>query len=162
MRAVIQRAGARLHAAGAMDDTLEALEEQHCELLDRLEATEKRLAALTTPFLELLVYLEREVGAHFALEEQALFPVLARHPEVAAGALPTMMEEHATLRARLGELGEALRHGSVASQVALVEAITDLLRAHIVKEDTVLFALARLTLSPDEQDEVERLAQALR
>ena len=144
-----------------MDDTIAVLERQHCELLARLEATADRLAALALPLLELLAYLEGEVGAHFALEERTLFPILARHPELAAGSLPVMEQEHASARTRVAELAEALRHGTVASQVGAVEAIIDILRAHIAKEDTVLFALARLTLSADERAEIERLARGL-
>jgi len=144
-----------------MDDTIDVLGQQHCELLARLDATADRLAALALPLLELLAYLEREMGTHVALEERALFPVLARHPELAAGPLPIMEQEHAIFRARTGELADALRYGTVASQVGAVEAIIDLLRAHLAKEDTVLFAVARTTLSDDERREVERLARAL-
>jgi hemerythrin-like domain-containing protein len=143
-----------------VDDTFDVLEQQHCALLARLDATAEQLAALTLPLLDLLTYLEGDVGAHFTLEERALFPILARHPELAAGPLPVMEEEHASFRALLGRLGDALRHGTVASQVGVVESLIDLLRAHIAKEDTVLFALARLTLTPEERGEVERLARA--
>jgi len=145
-----------------MDDTIDVLGQQHYELLDQLDLMAERLAGLAMPLLEFLAYLEREMETHCALEERALYPILARQPELATGALPIMEQEHAIFRTRLGELADALRYGTVASQVGAVEGIIDLLRSHIAKEDTVLFTLARATLSTDERQEVDCLAQALR
>lgn len=136
-----------------MDDAIGDLLNQHDALLRRLDDTAARLAALTVPLLELLAYLESEVEEHFTLEEHGLFPVLARDPTLPSDTLPLLVGEHARARAQHRALGEALRHGSVASQVRAAETLIDLLRAHVAKEDGVL-AVAAATLSAAERDEV--------
>lgn len=142
-----------------MSDAIGDLLSQHDELLTRLDDTAARLAALTVPLLELLAYLETEVEAHFACEEHGLFPVLARDATLPADAWRLLVDEHAAARGRYAELADALRHGSVARQVAAAEDLIDLLRAHVAKEDAVL-TVAAATLSVAARDEVERRVQA--
>jgi hemerythrin-like domain-containing protein len=143
-----------------MDDAIGDLLRQHDDLLVRLDDTAARLATLTVPLLELLAYLESEVEGHFALEEGALFPVLEHDPALPADTLPRLIDEHATARAQHRHLAEALRYGSVASQVRAAEALIDLLRAHVAKEDAVL-AMAASTLSASQRGEVARRVAAL-
>jgi len=143
-----------------MDDAIGDLLHQHDDLLARLDDTAARLATLTVPLLELLAYLESEVEGHFALEEGALFPVLEHDPTLPADMLPLLIDEHAMARAQHRELAEALRYGSVASQVRAAEAVIDLLRAHVAKEDAVL-AVAAATLSAAQRDAVARRVATL-
>ncbi len=138
-----------------MDDAIGELLGQHDALLVRLDDTAERLAALTVPLLELLAYLESEVEGHFACEERGLFPVLAREALLPADTRALLIEEHAAARAQRAELGAALRHGSVASQVRAAETLIDLLRAHVAKEDGVL-AVAAATLPAVQREEVAR------
>lgn len=130
---------------GPMANPVASLLRQHDELLARLDATVARLAALTAPLRELLAYLETEVDGHFVVEEQVLFPKLAGSAAVAPEAIPLFVEEHAAARAHARALGEALQHGTVACQVAAAEALIDLLRAHVAKEDAMLLAVAAVT-----------------
>lgn len=138
-----------------MDDAIGDLLRQHDTLLVRLDDTAARLVALTVPLLELLAHLEAEVEGHFALEENALFPVLAGEALLPADTRALFVAEHAAARARRAELADALRHGSVASQVLAAETLIDLLRAHVAKEDAVL-TVAAATLPAVQRDEIAR------
>ncbi|MEB2283741.1 MAG: hemerythrin domain-containing protein [Myxococcales bacterium] len=118
---------------------------QHDETLASLDAIAERLAALAAPLRELVAYFEAEMEEHFAVEEERLFPQLAACADVAPDTIPLLVAEHGAARARLGELAEALAHGSVASQVAAAESLIDLFRAHVAKEDAMLLAVAVVT-----------------
>jgi hemerythrin-like domain-containing protein len=145
-----------------MSDTIDVLIRQHLDVLVRLDGVAEQFAALCAPLEEFLTFLGDELDRHFTLEEEAFFPVLARHRRFEEGAVRLMQEEHVACRDLAGKLDAAVRHGTVAAQVETTQAIIDLLRSHIAKEDTILFALARVTLSADELREVEQRARGLR
>ena len=138
-----------------MTTTMQLLSMQHQDVLARLTAVEAVLGdaddRLLTAFAS---YLEGEVVHHFGLEEQALFPVLARHLSSTQGPLAVMHAEHAEFR----ELLNSLRSGGSAGQRTYARSVIDLLRAHIAKEDHVLFPMAERLLSAEEKNEVERRA----
>jgi hemerythrin-like domain-containing protein len=144
-----------------MTATIDLLTAQHQHVLARLAAVEVETANgdasnLTT----FAAYLDDEVARHFALEEQALFPLLARHLSQAQGPLAVMNAEHATFRDLLARLTDALRAGDRAAQLADVRELIELLRAHIAKEDSVLFPMAARLLNPAERDELNRRGAA--
>ena len=65
-----------------MNATIGLLSTQHQQVLARLAAVEADLARNATLDLgEFVTYLQSEVGDHFTLEEEALFPIVARHVE---------------------------------------------------------------------------------
>lgn len=138
-----------------METTLVLLEAEHRGVLARLDDVEALLGAPCADLPGFHAFLDRDVAAHFALEEEVLFPVLARHPALAEGPVAIMLREHALFRAQLGLLGDAVDRRDVPAQTAAVVALVALLRAHIAKEDGVLFELARATLSPGELQEIE-------
>ena len=142
--------------------TIERLGAQHQEVLARLADTEAGLDAQTSPDLgRFHTYLEYEVVAHFGLEEDALFPLLERHMSPQFGPLAVMNAEHLEFRELLAAFGDAVRGGNVPVQTACARQIIDRLRAHIAKEDRVLFPMATQVLSADELAEVEHRAAAL-
>lgn len=147
-----------------MNTTIELLGSQHQEVLAHLEAIEHAMAlsAATGDIADFVSYLECEVMDHFVIEEQALFPVLARHIGQAQGPLAMMDAEHSIFRQLLAELGVASRSRDIEQQQRRTQDITDLLRAHIAKEDQVLFPMAAHMLSPQEHAEVDARAAALR
>ena len=146
-----------------MDGTIQILGSQHQDVLARLAEVEARLEPDTTAAAaDLAAYLEREVLDHFVLEEEALFPQLALHIGVDGGPLAVMNAEHAEFRSLLEDLGVALRAGDVAAQRHNTEALIELLRGHIFKEDHVLFPLALRLLTPDEIQRVDTLGRERR
>jgi len=142
-----------------MTQTIELLTAQHQDVLAHLATVE---ATLTTAdalnLADFVTYLENEVAGHFALEEHALFPALARHLSTDHGPLAVMHAEHASFRQLLAGLAAAMRAGDGAAQQAHAAELIQLLRAHIAKEDHVLFPMAARLLSAAEHAEVNARA----
>jgi iron-sulfur cluster repair protein YtfE (RIC family) len=118
---------------------------------------------------ELRAGIQGEVMGHFREEEQALFPVLGRHLDVAEGPIAMLMEEHAHFRelelefeAGLAALESGAAGEWVERLAAAVEAMCGLMPGHIEKEDAVLFPIAESVLSDVEWAEAERLWQRAR
>ena len=92
-----------------MSSTIDLLGRQHQDVLARLAEVEAGLLAAgrfdLAPFA---AFLGGEVCAHFALEEEALFPLMARHLGTAAGPLAVMDAEHAAFRELLHALQTAV------------------------------------------------------
>ena len=122
-----------------MCDPVPVLLRQHDELLARLASAEDGMTAATAP---LAAYLAVELGPHFALEENELFPRLAGCREVAPGTIPLLLREHVRARALTLELAVADRQGTAADRLRITREIIDLLRAHVAKEDAMLLAVA--------------------
>jgi len=145
-----------------MTATIELLNTQHQDVLARLTHVEAGIMAADgfdlAPFA---AYLEDEVAHHFAIEEHALFPLLARHLSQEQGPLAVMNAEHAAFRQLLAGLTSALRAGDRDAQRTHAAELVQLLRAHIAKEDQVLFPMAARLLSAGERDEVDRRAAVL-
>ena len=144
-----------------MSKTIELLGQQHQDVLACFAEVEGKMGGDGHDLAEFLAFLEREVGGHFTLEEQALFPVMARHPHLAQGPLRVMESEHATFRELRQRLADAVQSKDYAAQREAAAAVMELLREHIAKEDQVLFPMALQTLSADEQREVETRAAQL-
>ncbi|MBI1723908.1 MAG: hemerythrin domain-containing protein [Gemmatimonadetes bacterium] len=95
--------------------------------------------------------LTHAVRTHNDKEEHALFPLLGDQAPSAV-----FIDEHRTLRALEHELAAAL-DGSDPMRLAHVAlSIVELLRAHIERENTVLFPLARTLLGNEGLLEVAR------
>lgn len=145
-----------------MTATIGLLSMQHQDVLAQLHAVEAEiLPRKDADLAEFAAYLADEVACHFALEEQALFPLLARHLDLEHGPLAVMNAEHAAFREGLAGLAAALHGGDLTAQRTQAVQLIELLRAHIDKEDHVLFPMAEHLLSASEQDEVDRCAAEL-
>jgi hemerythrin-like domain-containing protein len=146
----------------AMTTTIDLLSMQHQDVLAQLRAVEAEiLPRKDADLAEFAAYLADEVACHFALEEQALFPSLARHLSLAHGPLAVMNAEHADFREALAGLTAALHGADLTAQHTHAAQLIQLLRTHIAKEDHVLFPMAARLLSAAEQDEVDRCAAVL-
>ena len=140
--------------------TIDTLADQHRAVLAHLDEIRPGVVVSVGRLEALLAFLRDEVEEHLGLEEDALFPLLARRPQLEAGPLAVMAAEHEELRALVAELEAALRTDRSAESAAVAAAIAALLRAHIDKEDHVLFPLAVALLSAAECVEVEARAAA--
>lgn len=107
-------------------------------------------------------------GCHHEKEEQILFPMLeARGVPVKGGPIGVMLHEHDVGRKYIAGLVQGLdryESGEKAAAGDIIENIrgyTNLLRAHIHKEDMVLFPMAEQVLSePEKTDLHERMEEA--
>jgi hemerythrin-like domain-containing protein len=167
MSRIIQSAAVMAHSARiiageglAMATTIETLREQHQTVLARLNEVEAAAPGQRAAMEAFLAFLRSELHEHLGLEEEALFPVLSHHPHLATGPVAVMEAEHRECDALVAELAIGLRSGSAEPLAAVAERIIALLRAHIDKEDHVLFPLAAHMLSAAEHDEVDARAAA--
>lgn len=128
-------------------DPLARFEAEHAEALgelNRLETAVDALAANAEPGPQLAIvraihrFLSTTVRRHNENEEVALFPLLQ------PGPTPPFVEDHQTLRAMEASLAAALagRDPSVAVRQP-ARSLIGLLRGHIMRENEVLFPLAR-------------------
>ena len=99
---------------------------------------------------------------HHAKEEENLFPRLEARGVPRQGPIGVMLFEHDEGRAFVGAIAGAIdvyeRDGQAAARVIAENArgYVDLLRAHIAKEDKVLFPMADRVLNPADQAELEQ------
>ncbi len=145
-------------------DPINALYAEHDAALQALSRLDDAAGALArgeaspevvARFDESLGFLETEVRAHNEWEETHLFPSLelTMGPNGPTGC---MRDEHQALWGRyhrLEPLRLAMRKGSAsasdrAEAARIASEIVDLLRAHIEKENEVLFPMARRMLRP--------------
>jgi hemerythrin-like domain-containing protein len=119
-------------------------------LLERLGRRLESGDAIDQPALAWLLDFFRTFAdrCHHAKEEAELFPALERHglPRE-SGPLGVMLEEHEAGRA----LVRAMADGDARATAKAIREYVALLRAHIDKENTVLFPLAEQLLSDEEQ-----------
>ena len=135
-------------------DPLQRFEAEHQEALGALQRLEGAALAIEggaapEPHLDTMrevhTILTTAVRAHNQNEEAALFPLLE---DVAPSTV--FVQEHSELRALERRLGREL-DGPRSEQavVAIALAIVELLRAHIAREDEVLFPMARALLGAE-------------
>jgi hemerythrin-like domain-containing protein len=107
-------------------------------------------------------------GCHHAKEENLLFPLMKERgiPEQ-GGPIGVMLAEHEEGRAYLRKIREnlpAAAEGSASARDAVYSSATsyiELLRAHIFKEDNILFRLAQRILHPDDIAELRKQFAAI-
>ncbi|HQP29854.1 MAG TPA: hemerythrin domain-containing protein [Deltaproteobacteria bacterium] len=100
---------------------------------------------------------------HHTKEELHLFPMMGRRGQPReTGPLAIMTEEHIMGRIYLKTAAKALTLVDKGDQASIDEvggnlgAYVDLLKAHIAKENTILFPLADSILTPQDQAELEK------
>lgn len=129
-------------------------------LLDRLTPALTAGAAAARAALPRLVEFFQTFAdrCHHAKEEQHLFPALERRgiPR-AGGPVGVMLAEHDQGRRLLREMTRE----DPATAAEAANAYAELLRAHIAKENDVLFALAEQVLPADEHRDLLRAFEAV-
>ncbi|MEN6474392.1 MAG: hemerythrin domain-containing protein [Syntrophaceae bacterium] len=100
---------------------------------------------------------------HHTKEELHLFPLMERRGQPRdTGPLAVMLEEHTLGRIYLKTASKALSLVDKGDQASIDEvggnlgAYVDLLKAHIAKENNVLFPLADSLLSPEDRSELKK------
>lgn len=124
--------------------------------LPRLEAGD---AAPVPVFVQGVDFLRHFADqCHHHKEEKVLFPLLAQKGvPVEGGPVGVMLHEHEQGRSYIRGMDEAIHRFQTGEASALKDLATaargyiDLLRAHIQKEDNVLFQIANRLLTSEEQ-----------
>lgn len=139
------------------------LRDEHAVILAMLERFEHELDSATAAAgpgrQRLTAFIDFFRGyaddCHHRKEEIGLFPLLERHQ--LETAIACMLDEHRAGRALLAQLEQAIEVGDTAAFVAAGAGYIDLLRAHIEKENCMLFEMADECLTADEVTELLRL-----
>jgi hemerythrin-like domain-containing protein len=101
-------------------------------------------------------------GCHHNKEEKVLFPTLKQISPAANGPVTVMLAEHEQGRAHARAVAAALPQaaaGDAAAAATVADNLAgyaELLRAHIEKENQVLFPFAERTLSADDKVRLAR------
>lgn len=138
------------------------------KVLDALENEARKVAGgkpVNTPFFREAINFVRNFadGIHHQKEEQVLFPALcnAGMPKD-GGPVGVMLHEHdegrGHIRAMESALGAASKGDAAARDLLVQEAVgyVELLRAHIQKENMILFPMAERVLDESRQNFVQQ------
>jgi len=82
-------------------------------------------------------------------EESVLFPELMRISQTEAGPLRHLLFEHTQERSLMEGLEDALRRTKTAEFVIFANQLTERVRAHIEKEDGILFPILDVLISSE-------------
>ncbi len=138
------------------DDPFAVFRRDHDRVLGRLARLETEFRSGRVPLddgllNELVAHLERQFATHMAAEDSVLYPALRAAFPGAASTIDPLLADHAELRAMLSALAEQLsrpRERARDEQVeVLVRDLSDLLRLHIHREESVVFDVAARVLS---------------
>jgi len=138
------------------------LEDDHVYILRLIDVMERMVLTVSTnlPYIELAVNLIKNYadGYHHVKEEKLLFPMLVTKGfSNEQGPVAVMLHDHAEGRLFVKGMTETIaliKLGNASAFTRLYENMQgyiDLLRAHIGKENNVLFRMADKALSPEEQ-----------
>ena len=102
--------------------------------------------------------IEDELDIHLLREEKILFPPLEAFLPRDSGPLAVMLAEHEDLRSDKAKMKELLTAGPGASASLRETALrfVSVLKAHIQKEDNILFPMAEMHLSASDKERIAR------
>jgi hemerythrin-like domain-containing protein/uncharacterized protein (DUF2249 family) len=154
------------HQHGHAGPPTQVLKDEHALILEALEAVERKLSALEAGAAPDRAYFEKAVQflrgfadqCHHGKEENLLFKrMVDRGFPRQAGPIAVMLSEHETGRAFIRGIAEgaaALGTDPGATQKVIENGrgYIGLLRAHIDKENHILFPMADNVLTPEDQE----------
>jgi hemerythrin-like domain-containing protein len=152
--------GNRKRAVGAKA-LFQRMRRDHARVLARIGALEAALrrrgctgTEQASALDELLDLLGAQFASHMTAEDEALYPAILAALPAASGSIESLLAEHAELRQmlrRLRELNNEPASSDRSEQIRVqVHDVSDLLRLHIEKEESLIFRLAPRLLAPDE------------
>jgi len=150
---------------GAGGSPTQILMEEHVLILEALDALEKKVAAVQAGATLDRVFFENAVSflrnfadkCHHGKEERLLFKRMTeRGFQAQSGPIAVMLSEHETGRAFIRGIADAAAKLGTepAAPAQIVEhsrGYIALLRAHIDKENNILFPMADQALAPEDQ-----------
>lgn len=132
---------------------IEELSSDHEKILEKLDELQDAINPLIDKdrIREFLHFTETFAEPHHQKEEKVLFPALEKKgiPNE-GGPIGMMLYEHETKRGYVKALKEALEASDENGIRENAQAIVNLLRDHIYKEDNILYPCAKDALTEDE------------
>lgn len=140
--------------------TLMTDDHRHCD--DLFAEAEQALARNDAKAaLAAFVHFRDAVQAHFASEEQTLFPTFEARTGIRMGPTQVMRMEHEQMRALLDEAGSALSAGDLESYLGHAETLLIMMQQHNMKEENVLYPMCDEHLSAELPELLDRLEEEL-
>jgi hemerythrin-like domain-containing protein len=102
-----------------------------------------------------------ELEAHFATEEQVLFPAFEDATGMAGGPTQVMRYEHAQMRELIAQMGVALDQKNKDAFAGESETLLILMQQHNMKEENILYPMCNRTLTPQSVDVTGALRERL-
>ena len=99
--------------------------------------------------------------AHFASEENTLFPAFEERTGIRQGPTQVMRLEHQQMRALLAAAEQALAAGNRDEYLGQVETLIIMMQQHNMKEENVLYPMCDQHLAGDAASLSARLAEDL-
>lgn len=99
-----------------------------------------------------------ELEAHFATEEQVLFPAFEAASGMVGGPTQMMRFEHTQMRELLAQMGHALSAADSAGFAGAAETLLIMMQQHNMKEENILYPMCDRVLA----DGVVAVGQGLR
>ena len=161
---------AHAHSHGHGGPPTQVLKEEHTLILQALDALEKKITLIEGGAAPEPAYFQKAVeflrtfadGCHHGKEENLLFKTMVnRGFPLHGGPIAVMLSEHDAGRAFIRGIAEGA--ANVGTDPRAVKQIVEngrgyigLLRAHIHKENNILFPMADNVLSEEDQAELEK------
>ena len=98
--------------------------------------------------------------AHFAMEEQALFPAFEAAMGATGGPTEMMRYEHGQIRGLFNEMAEALAAKDRDAFLGGAETMLVMMQQHNMKEEQILYPMTDRNLDPQRAEVLERMRQA--
>lgn len=102
-----------------------------------------------------------ELEAHFATEEQVLFPAFESATGMSGGPTQMMRMEHAQMRELIGQINSALAAKNVDGFTGGVETLLVLMQQHNMKEENILYPMCDRSLQATDVDVAQGLKARL-
>jgi iron-sulfur cluster repair protein YtfE (RIC family) len=93
-----------------------------------------------------------ELEAHFATEEQVLFPALAEATGMSGGPVAVMRMEHAQMRELMTQMGGAVTAHEKNAFIGAAETLLILMQQHNMKEENILYPMCDNALTSSALD----------
>jgi len=102
----------------------------------------------------------RELECHLKEEEEALFPELIERLGPQAMPVYVMLQEHEMMRELVSRIRDLQSKGERGEEY--IKQLIDIVRQHIMKENNVLFQIAKQVIEPDVLEERDGIAEKVR
>ncbi len=102
----------------------------------------------------------KELECHLKEEEEALFPELIERLGPQAMPVYVMLQEHEMMRELISRTKELHSKGERGEEY--IKQLIEIVRQHIMKENNILFQMARQVIEPDMLEVQDEIAQKVR
>lgn len=145
-----------------MNSTTQPLQHHHKHCDDLFASAEARAHAGDWPgcAAESAKFLS-EIEAHFATEEQVLFPAFETATGMSQGPTQVMRMEHAQMRELMAQMSDALKARDRNAYAGVADTLLIMMQQHNMKEENILYPMCDRSLDGSSLDVAGALSKRL-